>query len=293
MRGFAPISLCAVLAACTWDRGPVAERQVTEDPVAATVPAAADVAANNAVLRMRHLTVDPAAMVSDGFEVVEEADPTVSAIPDPSVLEAHAGMIRGGGFYKVGAPYEIAGKLYEPQEDVTYDRTGMASWYGGYFHGRLTANGEIFDSAAISAAHPTLPLPSYVRVTNLRNNRSIIVRVNDRGPYVHDRLIDVSEQTAELLGFHRKGLTEVRVEYVSRAPLGGEDKATLLASYREGDGEPSAILASARLLPADVLAFSTERPPRQAQAAIEEIIASLPAAERIGTAFQVAAEAEE
>ena len=132
-----------------------------------------------------------------------------------------------------------------------------------------------------------------MRVTNLENDRSIIVRVNDRGPYVHDRLIDVSEQTAALLGFHRKGLTEVRVEYVSRAPLEGEDRNTLLASYREGDGEPNPILASARLLPTDVLAFSTERAPQQAEAAIEDISVSLPAADRIRLAFQAAAEAEE
>jgi rare lipoprotein A len=110
----------------------------------------------------------------------------------------------------------------------------MASWYGDDFHGRYTANGEIFDMHSISAAHPTLPLPSYVRVTNLANNRSIIVRVNDRGPYARDRLIDVSVKTAELLGFYGHGIARVKVEYVGRAPLQGSDDRKLIATLREG-----------------------------------------------------------
>jgi rare lipoprotein A len=109
----------------------------------------------------------------------------------------------------------------------------LASWYGDDFHGRYTANGEIFDKEAISAAHPTLPLPSYVRVTNLSNHKSIVVRVNDRGPYVGNRLIDVSSKTAALLGFQSRGTAKVKVDYVGRAPLQGSDDRKLIATLRE------------------------------------------------------------
>jgi rare lipoprotein A len=125
-----------------------------------------------------------------------------------------------------------------PREDRHYRAEGMASWYGMDFHGRLTANGEVFDMESISAAHPTLPIPSYVRVTNLRNGRSIVARVNDRGPYARDRLIDVSRRTAQLLGFHGHGLTRVRVEYVGRAPLAGSDDRMLMATLRKNGPAP-------------------------------------------------------
>ncbi len=113
-----------------------------------------------------------------------------------------------------------------------YDHVGMASWYGGKFHGRRTADGEVFDRGELTAAHLSLPMPSYVRVTNLANNRSIVLRVNDRGPYSGNRMIDVSERAAELLAFHRSGSTKVRVQYISAAPRSGDDSAILLASYR-------------------------------------------------------------
>ncbi|MGN6462151.1 MAG: septal ring lytic transglycosylase RlpA family protein, partial [Pseudolabrys sp.] len=108
---------------------------------------------------------------------------------------------KGGGSYRVGKPYTVAGRVYVPEENPRYKAEGIASWYGDDFHGRRTANGEIFDMTSISAAHPTLPIPSYVRVTNLRNHRSLIVRVNDRGPYAHDRIIDLSTRAAKLLEF--------------------------------------------------------------------------------------------
>tara|TARA_B100001939_G_C16947103_1_gene620755 strand:+ start:6936 stop:7844 length:909 start_codon:yes stop_codon:yes gene_type:complete len=120
----------------------------------------------------------------------------------------------GQGSYKVGKPYKVAGKVYYPKEDPTYSAVGLASWYGPKFHGRKTANGEIFDMNALTAAHTTLPMPSYVRVTNLENGRSLILRVNDRGPFVGNRLIDVSRRAAQLLGFERQGVTKVRVEAV-------------------------------------------------------------------------------
>jgi rare lipoprotein A len=142
---------------------------------------------------------------------------------------------KGGGRYQVGKPYQVAGHWYKPQHDPHYDQTGAASWYGPNFHGRETANGEIFDQYAISAAHPTLPLPSYARVTNLSNGRSIVVRVNDRGPFVNGRIIDLSRRTAELLDYQGRGTTKVRVQYVGPAPLEGDDTRTLMASLNGPD----------------------------------------------------------
>jgi len=154
---------------------------------------------------------------------------------------------KGGGVYRIGKPYEVAGKVYVPEEDLNYNAVGLASWYGNDFHGRYTANGEVFDMNSISAAHPTLPLPSYVRVTSLATHRSIIVRVNDRGPYVGGRLIDVSVKTAELLGFYGHGVTRVKVEYVGRAPLEGSDDRKLMATLREGvPAEPPVQVASGK-----------------------------------------------
>jgi rare lipoprotein A len=130
---------------------------------------------------------------------------------------------KGGGRYLTGSAYQVDGVWYQPREDAAYDRVGTASWYGELFHGRRTANGEIYDMDRLSAASPTLPLPVYARVTNLENRRSIIVRVNDRGPYRSDRVIDLSRRSAEALGFRGKGTARVRVQYLARAPLNGDD----------------------------------------------------------------------
>ncbi len=134
------------------------------------------------------------------------------------------------GRYKVGSPYTIKGKRYYPKVDYGYDKTGIASWYGPGFHGKMTANGEVFDENDLTAAHKTLPLPSIVRVTNLENGRSLIVRVNDRGPYAHGRIIDMSKRSSELLGFRSKGVAKVRVEVleaesrmVAQAAKNGQD----------------------------------------------------------------------
>ena len=116
------------------------------------------------------------------------------------------------GRYKVGKPYQIKNVWYYPKVEYDYDETGIASWYGPNFHQKLTANGEIFDQNAITAAHRTLPMPSIVRVTNLENGRSLIVRINDRGPFAHGRIIDLSRRSAQLLGFIRKGTTKTRVQ---------------------------------------------------------------------------------
>ncbi len=115
---------------------------------------------------------------------------------------------------RVGAPYQVAGIWYYPQADENYDAVGLASWYGPKFHGKRTASGEIFNMNKLTAAHPTLPLPSRVRVTNLANGRSLIVRVNDRGPFARGRIIDLSRRAAQLLGFEKQGTTRVRVQLV-------------------------------------------------------------------------------
>lgn len=123
------------------------------------------------------------------------------------------------GVYKIGNPYEQNGVWYYPREQPDYDETGVASWYGPTFHGQRTANGEIFNANGLSAAHRTLPMPVNVRVTNLDNGRSLVVRVNDRGPFARGRIIDVSQHAAELLGFKSQGTARVRVTYASAAPL--------------------------------------------------------------------------
>ena len=142
------------------------------------------------------------------LETQEETEPQQEqgSEPLPEVAAADG--------YKLGEPYQIEQVWYFPSYDANYDRTGIASWYGHPFHGRDTANGERYDMNEVTAAHPTLPLPSRVRVTNLENGRQLIVRVNDRGPFIDGRVIDLSRRAAQLLGFYRKGLAEVRVEYI-------------------------------------------------------------------------------
>lgn len=121
------------------------------------------------------------------------------------------------GIYKVGNPYRIKGVWYYPQADYNYAETGIASWYGAKFHMRKTANGETFDMNGVTAAHRTLPLPSVVRVTNLENGRSLVLKVNDRGPFAHGRIIDISRRGAKSLGFYGKGTARVRVEILPEA----------------------------------------------------------------------------
>lgn len=156
----------------------------------------------------------------------------------PRVTAEGQAVPKGGGRSLVGKPYVIAGRTYVPQHSPNYSAVGLASWYGSAFHGRLTANGEVFDRYSIAAAHPTMPLPSYARVTNLKNRKSMIVRVNDRGPYHANRVMDVSQTVAEALDFKRVGTANVRVEYVGRASLNGSDDNVLLASLRS-DGLPA------------------------------------------------------
>ncbi|MDE2376960.1 septal ring lytic transglycosylase RlpA family protein [Bradyrhizobium sp.] len=166
-------------------------------------------------------------------------DPKYGVSSSPRVVAWGDPVPKGGGTYRVGKPYMVAGKTYVPEEDRNYRAEGLASWYGDDFHGRLTANGEVFDMTSLTAAHPTLPMPSYARVTNLSNGKSVIVRVNDRGPYHGNRLIDVSNKAAELLEFKGNGVAKVRVEYVGRAPLEGSDDRQLMATLRTGVPAPT------------------------------------------------------
>jgi rare lipoprotein A len=171
-------------------------------------------------------------------------DPKLGVAPSPRVVADGQPVPKGGGRAIVGKPYTVAGRTYVPSANPNYAAEGTASWYGSAFHGRLTANGEIFDRDSIAAAHTTMPLPSYARVTNVRNGRSIIVRVNDRGPYHGNRVIDVSERTAEALDFKHAGTTRVKVEYVGPASVHGSDDRILLASLRT-DGRPAVIPGAA------------------------------------------------
>jgi rare lipoprotein A len=179
----------------------------------------------------------------------------------PKVIADGEPIPKGGGRDMVGKPYVVGGRTYVPHGGKGYQRDGWASWYGTAFHGRLTANGEVFDRESIAAAHPTLPLPSYVRVTNTVNKRSMVVRVNDRGPYEHDRLIDVSERVADALDFRRKGVTRVRVEYLGKASTNGSDDTKLLATLRT-DGSPAPFgRTGAPILYADLRNAPGPRPP--------------------------------
>jgi rare lipoprotein A len=174
-----------------------------------------------------------------GSERLGTIDPRYGTSSSPRVIALGEPVPKGGGVYRVGAPYTVAGRTYVPAEDPHYRAEGMASWYGQDFHGRLTANGEIYDMDGMSAAHATLPMPSYVRVTNLSNSKSVILRVNDRGPYNSDRIIDVSSRAAALLGFYGSGLAPVRVEYVGLAPLEGSNDRELIATLRQGEPAPA------------------------------------------------------
>lgn len=177
----------------------------------------------------------------------------------PRVVGVDEAAPKGGGRYQVGKAYSVAGRTYVPRENMKgYSVSGAASWYGIAFHGRKTANGEVYDRNNITAAHPTMPLPSYARVTNLNNNHSIIVRVNDRGPYHSNRVLDVSERTANLLQFRHIGTARVKVDYLGPASLQGSDDTKLIASLRQ-DGPANApflpgtgptLVASASLAPA-------------------------------------------
>ena len=225
--------------------------------------AVAGAGAAPSIRRVRTLAVLSALVAVAGCGSVDslgsKIDPIWGVSTSPRVIAEGEPVPRGGGGYKVGKPYTIGGRTYVPAENPNYVAEGQASWYGKDFHGRKTANGEIFDMASISAAHKTLPMPSYVRVTNLSNDRSIVVRVNNRGPYVGDRLIDVSYKTAELLGFAKNGVARVRVQYLGRAPLDDDDDIKLASTLRT-DGTPADLIEGSPVRVASAKPFVPEGP---------------------------------
>lgn len=197
-----------------------------------------------------------------GLATTGKFDSKYGVKTSPRVIADGEAAPKGGGNFMIGKPYKIAGKTYYPSEQA-YSAVGTASWYGSDFHGRRTANGEVFDRTSISAAHPTMPLPSYARVTNLKNDRSIIVRVNDRGPYHGGRVMDVSQRTAEALDFKSAGTANVKVEWIARANMGGDDDAMLLATLRENEparleGDEPVLTALREVAPSRVAAAALE-----------------------------------
>ncbi|MCO5093347.1 septal ring lytic transglycosylase RlpA family protein [Bosea sp. (in: a-proteobacteria)] len=178
----------------------------------------------------------------------------------PRVVAEGEDVPKGGGRQLIGKAYSVAGKRYVPfEKPVGYAQVGTASWYGEAFHGRRTANGEIYDRHSVSAAHPTMPLPAYARVTNLMNSRSIIVRVNDRGPFHGGRMMDLSQATADALAFRHLGTARIKMEYLGQASLAGSDDKLLLATLRT-DGTPAPIPGtSARTMVASAEPVATTR----------------------------------
>ncbi len=177
--------------------------------------------------------------------------------------------------YKIGKPYQIDGVWYYPAEDFDYSETGIASWYGNEFAGKPAASGEIFDPNEITAAHRTLPLPSIVRVTNLENGRALSVRINDRGPFAHGRIIDLSRRAAQLLGFHVQGTAKVRVEILEE-----ESRAIAAAAGRMdvGAGKPQAAPAAtvvAETLPGSSPPASVQ--PRPSPVSAVRLVGAVPA----------------
>lgn len=199
----------------------------------------------------------------------------------------------GRGTYKVGKAYDIDGKTYYPAENWSYDETGMASWYGPGFHGRPTASGELYDQNSTSAAHPTLPLPSIVRVTNLANGKEVVARVNDRGPFAHNRIIDLSKGAARQIGLDISGTAKVRVQLLTReseiikqvALQGGGRDAQMAAIANLDSGAPSysqpTAIASA---PVTDRSVSVQQIPAPQGPTIAEQIAAREAAERAAAA---------
>jgi rare lipoprotein A len=190
------------------------------------------VATSGALLSACNTTGPTASNQKQSKEYFAEAEYGVPA--SPRVTTKRSRLPRRDGRSQVGQPYMVHGKWYYPKENRNYKAVGAASWYGDAFHGRLTANGEVYDLDRLTAAHPTMPLPSYARVTNLKDGASVIVRVNDRGPYAEGRVIDLSKRAAEMLDYSTAGVARVKVEYVGPAPLTPNDDRYLMASYHPG-----------------------------------------------------------
>ena len=219
---------------------------------------------------------------------------SVYGAASPKVVGDGEAVPKGGGRYLVGKPYTVAGRTYTPKEvSANTSQSGKASWYGSAFHGRRTSNGEVYDMRSVTAAHPTWPLPSYVRVTNVSNGRSMIVRLNDRGPFHSDRIMDVSSRVADALDFKRMGTANIKVDYIKPAGLTGSDDQILMATLRD-DGKPATLDGTPQGAPV-MVAEAEEKPAREEKTST---VASLfsraeeskPVAQRASTAAQNAAE---
>ncbi|MGH7090616.1 MAG: septal ring lytic transglycosylase RlpA family protein, partial [Stellaceae bacterium] len=180
-------------------------------------------------------------------------------------------VLRPHPVYKVGDPYKVDGVWYYPSEDLTYDQTGIASWYGAEFHGKYTANGDVFNANALTAAHKTLPMPSIVQVTNLDNGRTLKLEINDRGPYVRGRIIDVSRRAAQLLGFEGPGTAKVRVKILAAESI----QAKLLALSASGQDR---LVAEAAPLPLTAVSTTTLNDPAGVRVARDSVRLTVPLA---------------
>lgn len=228
-----------LLGACAREEAPAANWRTTTEPSASlapvTTPAPVQPSGPYAPMAPSMQTLSPPAPPARDPCLTKWGSPRLDAPegcgargprassrqPLPSAMRP----LPSRGVYKIGKPYTIAGNTYVPAEDPTYDETGTASWYGDGFHGGPTANGEVYDMHLLTAAHKTLPMPSYAYVHNPVNGRTIMVRINNRGPFKGNRIIDLSREAARLLDFKARGLATVRVTYAGRAPLNGSDHA--------------------------------------------------------------------
>ena len=183
---------------------------------------------------------------------------------------------RGGGRYSVGQPYQIAGQWFKPKAQPGYDRKGAASWYGEAFHRRKTSNGEYFDMNMMTAAHPTLPLPSYARVTNLENGNVIVVRINDRGPFVGTRIIDLSKRSADALGYRNKGKANVRVQWIGNAPLNDQGAHLAMMNRKAVSGAGMGTLIAAADGPARGGNDDVQVADAEPQADVQQVIYDAP-----------------
>lgn len=205
------------------------------------------------------------------FGLLASCAETELAVHNAKQFQAPASPAVQSGTYKVGQPYQISNVWYYPREEYDYNETGIASWYGPGFHGKLTANGEVYDQNAMTGAHRTLPMPSLVQVTNLENGRSIQVRINDRGPFAHGRIIDLSKRAANLLGFVQQGTARVRVEVLEM-----ESRELAMAAGADLNDAASAPLA------APVETVAVQQLPPVGGAAVEEAALTVqPAAEPV------------
>ena len=231
---------------------------------------------------MRCISVFPAILVVTGLVLTGcGSKNTKHAGLDPfagtgsPIYQGSGPVPYGGGRYYVGSPYKVAGRWFKPHEQPGYNATGPASWYGEAFNRRKTSNGEWFDMTRLTAAHPTLPLPSYVKVTNLENGREVIVRVNDRGPFVGPRIIDMSKRAAEVLGYKQQGKTTVQVQYIGPAPLNdnGSHLMAMNAELQRGTPLKNMIAAADQNPGGGAMEFAAAKPPKQAAARRIETVA--------------------